>query len=267
MRMSDYVAKVPYIKQTITGGRYDFSKKKYYDTDIPNRVIKWDNTIKRFGCGQCCTAMALEYCLDTKIEPQTLSDKLCKDSGSYRDIGKWEADKRGVKTEYTTDINKVVKALQRGCVVMCIQGKGIFTSHGHYILLIGYKDGKIAVNDPAAQGRTYRISGKLYTPAEVDMACKKADGKGYTIFYPHRLHMWVNVNDKLWIWGKQKKDPDNKLGYLEDGQKVSIVSDVIVQKGGINWIKVKKTRDVKEPKADYPIIGWVDARYLTQRIK
>jgi len=267
MRMSDYVAKVPYIKQTITGGRYDFSKKKYYDTDIPNRVIKWDNTIKRFGCGQCCTAMALEYCLDAKIEPQTLSDKLCKDSGSYRDIGKWEADKRGVKTEYTTDINKVVKALQRGCVVMCIQGKGIFTSHGHYILLIGYKDGKIAVNDPAAQGRTYRISGKLYTPQEIHAGARKEDYRCYTIFYPHRLHMWVNVNDKLWIWEKQKKDPDNKLGYLEDGQKVSIVSDVIVQKGGINWIKVKKTRDVKEPKADYPIIGWVDSRYLTQRMK
>ena len=265
MQVSDYIAKVPYIKQTITGGRYDFSRKKYYDTDIPNRVIKWNNTIKRFGCGQCCTAMALEYCLDTKIEPQTLSDKLCKDSGSYRDIGKWEADKRGVKTEYTTDINKVVKALQRGCIVLCIQGKGIFTSKGHYILLIGYKDGKIAVNDPAAQGRTYRIGGKLYTPQEVHAGARKEDYRCYTIFYPQRLHMWVNVESKLNIWENQSKR--HSLGYLEDGQKVSIVDDVIVSKGGINWIKIKKTSGVKDRDGEYPIVGWVDSLYLTQRIK
>ena len=263
--MNDYIAKVPYIKQTITGGRYDFARKAYYNQDIPNRIIKGTNTIKRYGCGQCCTAMALEYCLDAKIEPQTLSECFSLNSGSYHWIGKTEAEKRGIKAEYTNDINKVVSALKMGCVVMSIQGKGIFTSGGHYILLIGMKDGKIAVQDPAAQTRTYRISGKLYTPAEVDKACKKADGKGYTIFYPKRLHMWVNVNDKLNIWKNQNKK--ESLGYLENGQKVSIVSDVIVQKGGINWIKVKKTRDVKEPKADYPIIGWVDARYLTQRIK
>lgn len=265
MPMSDYIAKVPYIKQTITGGRYDFAKKKYYDTDIPNRVIKWGNTIKRFGCGQCCTAMALEYCLDTKIEPQTLSDKLCKDSGSYRDIGKWEADKRGVKTEYTTDINKVVKALQRGCVVMCIQGKGIFTSHGHYILLIGYKDGKIAVNDPAAQGRTYRVSGKLYTPQEIHAGARKEDYRCYTIFYPNRLQLTVNVESRLNIWETTSKR--HSLGYLLDGQKVSLVDDCIIQKGGINWIKVRKTTGVKDRDGEYPIVGWVDSQYLAQRIK
>lgn len=262
---SDYVAKVPYIKQTIKGGRYDFTHKAYYNQDIPNRIIKGTNTIKRYGCGQCCTAMALEYCLDVKIEPQTLTDRFCLNSGSRHDIGEHEAFKRGIKTEFTNDINKVVSALKMGCVVMSIQGKGIFTSGGHYILLVGIKDGKIAVQDPAAQTRTYRISGKLYTPAEVDRACKKADGKGYTIFYPHRLHMWVNVNDKLNIWKNQNKK--ESLGYLEDGQKVSIVSDVIVQKGGINWIKIKKTSGVKDRDGDYPIIGWVDSRYLTQRVK
>lgn len=267
MPMSNILLKVPYIKQTITGGRYDFEKKAYYDTDIPNRIIKGGNTIKRYGCGLCCTAMALEYCLDAKIEPQTLSECFKINSGSYHWIGKTEADKRGIRTEYTNDIKRVMQALMMGCPVMSIQGPGLFTSGGHYILLVGIVDGKIAVNDPAAQSRTYRISGQLYTPAQIDKACKKADGKGYTIFYPHRLHMRVDVNDKLWIWGKQKKDPDNKLGYLEDGQKVSIVSDVIVQKGGINWIKVKKTSGVKDRDADYPIIGWVDSQYLTQRIK
>ena len=265
MQMSDILLKVPYIKQTITGGRYDFEKKAYYDTDIPNRIIKGNNTIKRYGCGQCCTAMALEYCLDAKIEPQTLSECFSLNSGSFHYIGKVEAEKRGIRAEYTNDINKVVSALKMGCPVMSIQGKGIFTSGGHYILLVGIIDGKIAVNDPAAQSRTYRISGQLYTPAQIDKACKKAGGKGYTIFYPKRLHMWVNVNDKLNIWKNQNKR--HSLGYLEDGQKVSIVDDTIISKGGINWIKVKKTSGVKDRGGDYPIIGWVDSRYLTQRIK
>lgn len=265
MLMSSYIAKVPYIKQTIKGGRYDFGRRDYYDTDIPNRVIKWGNTIKRFGCGQCCTAMALEYCLDVKIEPQTLSDKLCKDSGSYRDIGKWEADKRGIKTEYTNDIKRVMQALMMGCPVMSIQGKGIFTSGGHYILLVGIVDGKIAVNDPAAQSRTYRISGQLYTPAQIDRTCKKADGRGYTIFYPNRLQLTVDVQHRLNIW--KHKNKRVSLGYLEDGQKVSLVSDMIVQAGGTNWIQIRKTKGVKDKEGDYPIMGWVDSQYLVQRIK
>lgn len=265
MLMSDILLKVPYIKQTITGGRYDFARKKYYDTDIPNRIIKGSNTIKRYGCGQCCTAMALEYCLDAKIEPQTLSDKLCKDSGSCHDIGKWEADKRGIKTEYTNDIKRVMQALMMGCPVMSIQGKGIFTSGGHYILLVGIVDGKIAVNDPAAQSRTYRISGQLYTPAQVDRACKKADGRGYTIFYPNRLQLTVDVESKLNIWETTNKR--HSLGYLLDGQKVSLVNDHIVQKGGTNWIEVRKTKGVKDKEGDYPIVGWVDSQYLAQRIR
>lgn len=265
MWMSNILLKVPYIKQTITGGRYDFEKKSYYDTDIPNRVIKGGNTIKRYGCGLCCTAMALEYCLDAKIEPQTLSECFCINSGSYHWIGKTEAEKRGIRTEYTNDIKRVMQALMMGCPVMSIQGKGIFTSGGHYILLVGIVDGKIAVNDPAAQSRTYRISGQLYTPAQIDRSTKKQDGRGYTIFYPNRCQLTVDVQHRLNIWKYQNKRVS--LGYLEDGQKVSLVKDVIVQQGGTNWIQIRKTKGVKDKEGDYPIVGWVDSQYLTQRIK
>ena len=178
------INKVPYIKQTVVGGLYDFTKKRFTKTDIPNRVIKNGRKIRTSGCGLCSTAMALYWCTGKYINPIELKEKYVPNQGSKHDIGYYEARKRGVYAEYTANIDKVVSALNNGCCVMSIQGKGAFTKRGHYILLIGTKDGKIAVNDPASSNRTYRMSGKLWSKSQIDNTTKKSDGKGYTIFYP-----------------------------------------------------------------------------------
>lgn len=177
------INKVPYIKQTVVGGLYDFTNKKFTKTHIPNSVIKNGYKIRTSGCGLCCTAMAIYYCTGKYVEPNSLSAKYIPGHGSSHDIGYYEATKRGIPCEYTNDINKVVDALNAGYCVMSIQGKGLFTKHGHYILLIGVTEsGKIAVNDPASSARTYRISGRSYTKSQIDKTCKKSDGRGYTIF-------------------------------------------------------------------------------------
>lgn len=178
------ILKVPYIKQNPTGGLYDFAKKKWTKTYIPNSEIKGGKKIRTSGCGQCSTAMALYYCTGKFVEPNSLKTKYIVNGGSAHDIGAYEAGKRGIKTEYTTDINKVVEAIKDGNPVMSIQGKGLFTKRGHYILIIGVTDsGRLCINDPASRARTYRMSGKTYTKNQVDRTAKKGDGRAYTIFY------------------------------------------------------------------------------------
>lgn len=187
------ILKVPYIKQSPTGGLYDFAKKKWTKTYIPRSIIKGGKRIWTSGCGQCSTAMALFYCTGKFVEPNSLKTKYIVNGGSAHDIGAYEAGKLGIKTEYTTDINKVVEAIKDGNPVMSIQGKGLFTKRGHYILLIGVTDsGRICVNDPASTARTYRMSGKTYTKEQVDRTAKKADGRAYTIFYVPKARKKVN---------------------------------------------------------------------------
>ena len=43
-------------------------------------------------------------------------------------------------------------------------GPGDFTQNGHYIVLVGYKDGKIKVNDPFSKAN----SEKEYTYAQLE---------------------------------------------------------------------------------------------------
>lgn len=55
----------------------------------------------------------------------------------------------GVKCKETMlDAKAVQKELDKGHVIVCSVGPGVFTQNGHFILLAGHKDGKIIVHDP-----------------------------------------------------------------------------------------------------------------------
>lgn len=52
----------------------------------------------------------------------------------------------------------VASELDSGHPIICIMGEGDFTTSGHYIVLTGYEDGKVSVNDP----NSYENSDKLW---------------------------------------------------------------------------------------------------------
>ena len=188
------ISKVPYIRQSRGGGLYDFAKKKYVKTHIPNSVIKNGYRIRTSGCGQCSTAMALYYCLGKYFEPNKLRDKYNPGHGSSHNIGVYEASKRGVYTIHTDNYDLAKKWISCGAIALNIQGKGNFTRAGHFILWIGVVRDKVAVNDPASPRRSYRMSGKVWTKGQFHPTTKKY-GYGYTIFFPHPLKT-VKIGDK-----------------------------------------------------------------------
>lgn len=182
--MSDW-----YVKQNPSGGLYH--NGKWTHKDIPNTVLKRDKRIRTSGCGQCSTSMGISHSLNKFVHPKNFKGKYIYNNGSSRDIGVYYAKKYGVNAVATNDIKKVVIRLAQGCYVMSIQGKGIFTNGGHYIILSGLKNGRIKVLDPASKKRTYIFSGKTYTMSQIDKTCKKHRGTvnglayaGYTIFFP-----------------------------------------------------------------------------------
>ena len=57
-------------------------------------------------------------------------------------------------TELPLDKNRIIRNLQVGNPIICVMGPGDFTSTGHFIVMTGYVDGKISVNDPNSPSRS-----------------------------------------------------------------------------------------------------------------
>ena len=51
-------------------------------------------------------------------------------------------------TEIPLDENRILENLQVGNPIICAMGEGDFTTSGHYIVLVGCRNGEILVNDP-----------------------------------------------------------------------------------------------------------------------
>lgn len=223
--MATILNKVPYIRQTRGGGWYNFSKKKYENTNWPNQSLGHGRTIRSSGCGLCCTAMATSYQTGKKINPIDFK-KWYVPGGSLHQIGKEGAALKGELARYTTSPVVVREALGAGCAVMSIQKKGPFTKGGHYILLVGVINGKIAVNDPASEARSYRMKRKLWPMDTIDKYTRKnVGGKSYTIFWKapskavkkgHKRDDVKKVQVLLKWLGLYSGSIDGHAGYLTD---------------------------------------------------
>ena len=151
--MSGSIMKIPAI--------YQFDYKKVVCT-----IGGQGKSASTSGCGATSMCMVIHYLTgNTTPTPYTLF-KWAYDNGYYNGngldheavsaigrlggvTGKW-IGKNG---------SKIIEALKSGHPVIAHMGPGIFTKHGHYIVLKGVTDdGKILVNDPNSKSRT----GKAY---------------------------------------------------------------------------------------------------------
>ena len=60
-------------------------------------------------------------------------------------------------TEIPLVKKRITDNLEVGNPIICAMGKGDFTSSGHYIVLIGLKDGKFIVNDPNSPENSQKL--------------------------------------------------------------------------------------------------------------
>ena len=116
------------------------------------------------GCGPVCLSMVAYYL--TK-DPDMSPDQIMKfaTSHGYSTNGngsKWTLISKGGEklgfdvTELPLDETRIVNNLQAGVPIICVMGPGHFTTTGHFIVLTGYEDGKISVNDPNSHKNSER---------------------------------------------------------------------------------------------------------------
>ena len=125
-----------------------------------------DDLVAVNGCGPVCLAMAGWYVSggDAKFAPDKMV-RFAEKNGYYADDNgsKWTLISEGGPalglkvTELPLVEQKVSGYLKNGDPIIAIMGPGDFTSTGHYIVLTGYTDGKLSVNDPNSRGNSEKL--------------------------------------------------------------------------------------------------------------
>lgn len=124
------------------------------------------------GCAPTCLSMVAYYLTgNTDYTPAYMMEFSTKDGHVGQNGGtQWTLFSRGAKNlgfkveELPLSETTLVNRLQKGIPVVLSVGPGDFTQNGHYIVLVGYKDGKIKVNDPFSKAN----SEKEYTYAQLE---------------------------------------------------------------------------------------------------
>ncbi len=118
------------------------------------------------GCGPTCLAMAGYYLRgDASFTPDQVAH--FSESSGYYAPGQgsaWALISEGGRrlgldvTEIPLMEQLIAENLNAGNLIICAMGPGDFTTAGHYILLTGYENGMIRLNDP----NSHRNSEKLW---------------------------------------------------------------------------------------------------------
>lgn len=119
-------------------------------------IMYGDDVAGLTGCGPVCLSMAAVYVLqDTKYSPDYMLEWAKENGycinggGSLWTLISEGGEKLGLDvTEIPLDEQRIINNLEVGNPIICIMGPGDFTTKGHFIVMTGYENGKIKINDP-----------------------------------------------------------------------------------------------------------------------
>ena len=161
------------------------SMVQYYQTDYAH-VSYGTSNLAKSGCGPTSFAM-IATALGKPITPVDAIN-WCGNTYYVKGAGTSWAYFEAATSHFgldatvrtTTNISEVVTALRMGKYVISSQGKGIFTSAGHFIVLSGIDENdKISVKDPNKRNAiTKGYNNRRFSPSEIHAAAKQ-----YFIFY------------------------------------------------------------------------------------
>lgn len=147
---------------------------KELNADYP-LLLQWDkrwgyapygnSCIGLAGCAPTCLSM-VSICLKNNkdMTPDKIAEFSMQNGYYVEDTGtSWALMTEGAKklgitgTELGLDEKAVISQLESGHPIICSMRPGDFTTGGHFIVLIGTRNGKIIVSDPNSIARSNRL--------------------------------------------------------------------------------------------------------------
>ena len=119
-------------------------------------------TIGTSGCGPTSAAMIVTAIKGT-ITPDEMGDLFVQygyrsaNSGTYWSAFRWVADVFDIEYQETSSLDTAINLLKNNNYVIASVANGLFTSGGHFIVLVGIEGNNIKIYDP------YLYSGKFDT--------------------------------------------------------------------------------------------------------
>lgn len=167
----DFVLNYP-IKKNLS---YDIDLREYINKSNVPLLLQWDerwgytkygdSIMGLSGCGPTCLSMVCIYLLnDPQYTPRYIAEFAEQYGYCVPGNGSaWKLISEGGKElgldviEIPLDENRIIRNLEVGNPIICIMGPGDFTTSGHYIVMTGYVDGKIKVNDPNSPTKSEKL--------------------------------------------------------------------------------------------------------------
>lgn len=216
-------------------------------------------TIGTSGCGPTSAAIVVTATKGT-ITPDEMGDLFVRygyrstNSGTYWSAFRWVADVFDIEYQETTNIDTAIELLRNDNYVVCSVANGLFTSGGHFIVLVGIEGDTITVYDPylyAGKFDTSTRRGKVTVDGNIAY-CSIDNFRNYANYrgffaYKHNGNVqentstvttssytrYVNVNSRLnvrnSIWG-------TVVGKLYNGDKVTVYET------SSNWSRIGTNR-------------------------
>ncbi len=234
-------------------------------------------TIKTSGCGPTCAAMVVSSSKGA-ILPTTMAQLSVdngyrtRDNGTAWSFWSFVADYFDFSDyDSTTKFDTMLKYLKKGYFVVVSCGNGLFTTGGHYIVLVADKDGVINIYDPYLYKRKFNTASRRAAKAVVDGVTVKVSEASFKK-YANYKRFWIFSNDykpkktnkpfpvskTITKYVKTNGSVLNvrtgagtkytKVKTLKNGAKVTVYST----KNG--WSRIHKTKKL-----------WVSSKYLTTK--
>lgn len=119
-------------------------------------------TIGTSGCGPTSAAMVVTATRGT-ITPDTMGDLFVQygyrsaSNGTYWSAFRWTADVFDIGYQETSSLDTAINLVRNNNYVICSVGNGLFTTGGHFIVIVGIDGDTLKIYDP------YLYSGKFDT--------------------------------------------------------------------------------------------------------
>ncbi len=119
-------------------------------------------TIGSSGCGPTCASMVVSSIKGTIMPPQMANlfvqhGYRSANNGTYWSAYRAVADEFNIGYIETSNIDRALDLLKNNNYVICSVGNGLFTTSGHYIVLVGIEGNTLKIYDP------YNYNGKFET--------------------------------------------------------------------------------------------------------
>lgn len=142
--------------------------------EIPH-LLQWDerwgysaygtSTIAVSGCGPTCMSMVISgltgdnSVTPAKVAEYSMENEYVDSSNDTVWLFMQEASQHWGITGYeiTAEESDVEEQLLAGHPVICSVGPGDFTKNGHFLVLAGYEDGKVRINDPFSKKNSEKL--------------------------------------------------------------------------------------------------------------